>query len=257
MNAFFHALAFLTRIPAPVKQNQSDWEKSPMWYPLVGLVLGLLLFLFDFAIAQWFPALVRAVLDVAVWIYLTGGLHLDGWMDTADGLGSYRERERALQIMKDSRVGAMGAIAGVLAILFKVTALASFPMQDGLSLLGPLVAAAVLGRTAVVWVMFSFPYIQTNGLGTGMKNQLTRPRLGLSFLLALSPLSFFYRGWAVGLLGIVLLFTWLYGRKVTRRLGGCTGDIYGAVVIGAEIITLLGLLWLEVNGNTINLAPTW
>ncbi len=82
---------------------------------------------FDLAVASWFPAGVRGVLLLGLWVWLTGGLHLDGWMDVADGFGSYRSRERTLEIMKDSRVGAMGVIAAILLLLLKASVLASTP----------------------------------------------------------------------------------------------------------------------------------
>ncbi|SEM69197.1 adenosylcobinamide-GDP ribazoletransferase [Lihuaxuella thermophila] len=255
MNAFFHAVAFLTRIPVPLSTNREDWEKSPMWYPLAGLLLGIAIVLFDTLIARWFPLPVRAVLDAACWAYLTGGLHLDGWMDTADGLGSYRERERTLEIMKDSRVGAMGVLAGVFAVLLKVGSLISLPAVCPLFV--PVVTATVLGRTAVVWVMFVFPYIQANGTGKGMKEQLTLRRLLFAFICAIVPVMFL-SGWlGLVLFALALGVGWLAGWRVTRRLGGCTGDIYGAVIEGTEIVILLVMLIPGVNELAADLAPAW
>lgn len=255
MNAFFHAIAFLTRFRVPLTPNREDWEKSPMWYPLAGLLLGSVIALFDMLIARWFPLPVRAVLDAAGWVYLTGGLHLDGLMDTADGLGSYRERKRALEIMKDSRVGVMGVLAGIFAVLLKVGSLISIPALYPLFV--PVVTATVLGRTAVVWVMFVFPYIQANGTGSGMQEKLTLRRLLFAFACAGVPVTLL-NGWlGLVLFAVVLGAAWLTGWRVTKRLGGCTGDIYGAVVEGTEILTLLMMVLPGVSELATDLASTW
>ncbi|WP_141201683.1 adenosylcobinamide-GDP ribazoletransferase, partial [Paludifilum halophilum] len=180
MNALLNAIAFLTRIPVPVRPNERDWSRSPLFYPVVGLVIGLLLSLFDGLIAGHFPPLVRGVLILGLWVYLTGGLHLDGLMDTADGFGAYRDRERTLQIMKDSRVGAMGVLAAILLLLLKASALASLSEP----LFFPLVAATVAGRTALLLAICAFPYRSREGIGNGLKAGLTPFGLTVSFLTA-------------------------------------------------------------------------
>ncbi|MBA4492802.1 adenosylcobinamide-GDP ribazoletransferase [Paenactinomyces guangxiensis] len=255
MNSFFHAIGFLSRIPVPVRENRDDWEKSPMWYPLVGLILGALITLFDMLIAGWFPAFVRAVMDAAFWFFLTGGLHLDGLMDTADGLGAWRDRERTLQIMKDSRVGAMGVLAGVLSILFKVSLLASLPAANPLAV--SVIAATVLGRTAVLGMMYAFPYIQEHGTGTGMKEKLTVRRFLFALLCMVIIVIFLTRWWAGVLLGAAAFVVLCFGWQVTKRLGGCTGDVYGAVIEGIEILTLCILVVPGVSVHAIDLAPPW
>ena len=119
MKPLFYAVAFLTRIPVPFRFDARDRTKSTAYYPLVGLLIGGVIAAFDGLIAVHFPPLVRAVLVTACWVFITGGLHLDGLMDVFDGLGSHREPERILAIMKDSRVGAMGVLAAVLILLLK------------------------------------------------------------------------------------------------------------------------------------------
>lgn len=169
MNAFFTALSFLTRIPVPLRSQPGSWSRSVRYYPAVGLVIGGMLAGFDLVAAAWFPPWVRGVLLLGLWVWLTGGLHLDGWMDTADGFGSYRPRERTLEIMKDSRVGAMGVIAAILLLLLKASALASTPGPLWI----PLLAAPVIGRWALLPAIHFCPYLTQDGIGKGLREGLT------------------------------------------------------------------------------------
>ncbi|MFS8515088.1 MAG: adenosylcobinamide-GDP ribazoletransferase, partial [Planifilum fulgidum] len=154
MKPLFYAVAFLTRIPVPFRFDARDRTKSTAYYPLVGLLIGGVIAAFDGLIAVHFPPLVRAVLVTACWVFITGGLHLDGLMDVFDGLGSHREPERMLAIMKDSRVGAMGVLAAVLILLTKIAALASLTA----SMASSVAAASVSARTAVLLAIAGWPY---------------------------------------------------------------------------------------------------
>jgi adenosylcobinamide-GDP ribazoletransferase len=241
MKPLFHAIAFLTRIPVPVRPDPRDRARSTAYFPLVGFIVGLAVGGFDWAVAAHFPPPVRAVLVTACWVVITGGLHLDGLMDTADGLGSHREPERVLRIMKDSRVGAMGVLAAILILLLKVAALASLTSPLVLSV----IAAAVSGRSAVLIAIAGWPYRRAQGLGTGLKEGLTPLRLGWALVTG-TVLLFILRGWE----GVLILaaggaLAWLAGRFVTRRIGGLTGDVYGALIEGVETLTLLLILLLE------------
>ena len=119
------AFQFLTRLPIPVQIDYTDrvFRRSAIFYPLVGFVIGFFLLLAGEGLALCLPAMPAAVLLLGFWVVLTGGLHLDGLMDTADGILSHRPREQMLEIMKDSRVGAMGVIVGVLHLLLKFSLL--------------------------------------------------------------------------------------------------------------------------------------
>lgn len=230
MNAFFTALSFLTRIPVPRGSHPGGWSRSVRYYPVVGLVIGGVLAGFDLAVASWFPAGVRGVLLLGLWVWLTGGLHLDGWMDVADGFGSYRSRERTLEIMKDSRVGAMGVIAAILLLLLKASVLASTP--DPLWI--PLLMAPMFGRWALLLAIRFFPYLTQDGIGKGLREGLTLISLAGATLLTLLV--------AVGIAGfqglwffvIPLVWVLLWARLAWKRLGGWTGDLYGALVEATE-----------------------
>ena len=127
------ALQFLTRLPLPVQLPDSDavFRRSTVFYPAAGLLIGLLTAGSAWGFSYLFPFYINAALVLILWVFLSGGLHLDGLMDTADGLLSHRSRERMLEIMKDSRVGAMGVVAGVLSALLRVSLLAYLLGRDG------------------------------------------------------------------------------------------------------------------------------
>ncbi|MBH8602658.1 adenosylcobinamide-GDP ribazoletransferase [Thermoactinomyces sp. CICC 10522] len=239
MNAFWHAVAFLTRFPVPVRLKSEGWEKSAMWYPVVGVGLGAFLAVIDFLVARWFSPPLRALIDTAVWIFMTGGLHLDGLMDTADGFGSHRDRERMLAIMKDSRIGAMGMIAGVLLILFKAAAVWTLAQGPASLFRSVLVVACALGRMGAVWGIFFFPYIREDGIGVGMKEHLTWIRMLFAWICCLLP-AVILLGWPGVVLSVVaLLVSGGIGLVAKRRIGGCTGDLYGAMIELTEVCLLL------------------
>lgn len=175
--------------------------------------------------------LVASVLVVALWLGLTGGLHLDGAMDTADGL-AVRDQQRRLEVMADSRTGAFGVMAGLVILLLKVAALSSLERGQ------VLVWVLVIGRLAQVWAIARYPYLKPQGTGQIHKASCAFPRdfwpsgllvLLLSFLL---PLPFGQL--LFGLLLIPLIPAWFQW-----QLGGHTGDTYGAVVEWTEALMLV------------------
>ncbi len=239
MNALFHAIAFLTRLPVPRLSNSSrDWQNSVAFYPLVGGLLGMLLWLAALLAGKLLPPLLTAVLTLVFWVYLTGGLHLDGWMDVADGLGSNRSRERMLEIMKDSRVGAMGVIAAILLVMIKVAAIYELVATPLWLIVPPLVA-----RLLLPWVIWQFPYLSANGLGNGLRTGLNYAKLVSGLLLGLLVLFLLFH-----IAGIVAalaagVIAWLYARHLIKQLGGLNGDCYGAIVELTEAVALLLILF--------------
>ncbi|HEU4965689.1 MAG TPA: adenosylcobinamide-GDP ribazoletransferase [Bacilli bacterium] len=241
LDPFWYALSFLTRFPAPSRDLSDEaWKKSTSWYPFVGLLLGGALVGVAWTISLLAPPLLVAVLVVTAWVVLTGGLHLDGWMDTADGFGSHRPRERVLEIMKDSRVGAMGVLAALLLLGNKVAALAAV---DGERQLACLLLAPVLGRAAMLVALAYLPSARADGLGQSLRSAGKRVNVwawGVTVLVLLFA-GFWLSDSLIPALLLAALFAWLLLRTSLRKIGGCTGDVYGALCEGVEAAVLLGV----------------
>lgn len=239
MKTFSLAISFLTAIPMPGVGVASDQEmnQTVAFFPMVGLLVGFLnTTVLIIAANLWSPQ-VGAWLWLAANALLTGGLHLDGWMDTFDALGSRKGRSEMLAIMKDSRIGAMGAIAAVLLLGLKWTAL-SHPSMS----LAALAFAPVIGRMSLVLVTQGFPYGRDTGLGKALKSGSLSP---LGWILAAGTATagaalLGYRGVWASVVALALGYLWAYA--LSKKLGGLTGDTYGAVNELVEIAFLLGVL---------------
>ncbi|WP_068615497.1 adenosylcobinamide-GDP ribazoletransferase [Paenibacillus tuaregi] len=267
-HAFLAAFQFLSRFPVRTELDFTPelLKRSTRYYPMVGAAIGVVLSLISCLLAQVLPGLVSAVIVLIVWVYLTGGLHLDGWMDTADGLLSYRSRDKMLEIMKDSRVGAMGVIACVLLLLLKTALIASLLEQAALP--AALLTAPLWSRWFMVYAMAAWPQARgPEGLAGrfgGMRYKsallaglwalvLSAAGLGLCVFIGygagldldLGSGSSSGSGWIkLGILWIVLpLAAWSVGTyvssRISRKLGGLTGDVYGALNEGLEVLLLL------------------
>lgn len=236
---FLVALQFLTLTPPLLRRNFTAMEmgRAVGFFPLVGLTLGLLLAGSGILLGLVFPPGVQAALLLALWVWLTGALHLDGFLDTLDGLLGGFTPERRLEIMRDERVGAYGLAGGVLLLLTMFAALQA--LLDAGAAARALILAPVLGRWALGLGIVLFPYARAHGLGRDMKDQAGWRELLLGTLIALLA-SWLAAGWA-GLLaaGLTVLLVWVTGRFALRRIPGLTGDVYGALCILAELAVLL------------------
>lgn len=238
MGLFWSALRFLTIVPlGSEKENQTNLGQSLTFFPLVGALIGLVAAGLNQLLLLIFPASVTNLLIVVVLVILRGGLHLDGLMDTADGLFSQKERSKMLEVMRDSRVGAFGAIALVSSMLIK---------WSTLNQLGPtlkwraLTLVPALGEWAIVYAVWRFPYAR-EGEGTGriFANQASWLQLAAASITALLlALVLLIEKSVLVLLVFVPLLLILAG-YIARKLGGFTGDAYGAV---AELGEVLGFL---------------
>jgi adenosylcobinamide-GDP ribazoletransferase len=231
------AFAFLTRLPVwrgPLVDR--DLGRSVSFFPLVGLVIGLVLTGLCFAVEGWLPPLVVAVLVAAAAALLTGGLHLDGLADLFDALGGGRgDRARMLEIMRDSRVGSHGAAALVLVLLLKVAALAHLVARHDLL---AVLAFPTFARWAVTPLIVAFPYARPEGLGRSFNGEAGRGQvLGATAIAAVVMIALGGRFVlpALGALAAALVLAFW----VVRRLGGLTGDVYGAAVEVAEVTALV------------------
>ena len=236
------ALAFLTRLPLPAGDAQpAQLGAAVAWFPLVGALLGA---------AQWLAyALLSPRLDpmflglvlVTLGALLTGALHLDGLADVFDGLSGGRgDRSRMLEIMRDPRIGAHGACALVLLLIGKILASAEL---CGRGHWQPLMAAPVCARFAAVLLIRLFPYARAEGLGRAFHDHSHTRHVLLAALLT-APLLAWIGPSALGLLSVALISALLLASWVQRRIGGLTGDAYGAAIELAELSLLLGGRWL-------------
>jgi len=234
---FLLAWQLLTAAPLPFNRPDSNRPAgyAAPYYPLVGFILGGLLALAGVAFYFLLPANLAAALVLAAWVGLTGMLHLDGFMDACDGLLPPRDRERRLEIMKDSRVGAFGVVGGVLLLLLKFNGLATLPP----ALRGPaLLTIPMLARWAQTWAMWRYPLARPGGMGDFFRQGLTGPRV-----LVMSVGVLAVAGALLGWPGLVFAgVTWLLAALVARfaiaRIGGFTGDVYGALAEITETVLL-------------------
>jgi adenosylcobinamide-GDP ribazoletransferase len=244
---FVAAACFLSTLPIPgnVQTEVDNEEAEPKliigsaYFPLVGLVIALIAALIlVIGSAVHLPSLVIAALTVIALVWLTGGLHLDGLMDSCDGLFGGYTRERKLEIMHDSHAGAFGILGGICILLLKFAIFASLDFNH---LVLALFIVLPLSRWAMVLAMYMFPNAQRTGLGATARQTITSPRILIAAITSL--LLALIAGQLIGLVVWVVgsLVTLIIGAWVTYTLGGLTGDIYGAI---AEITEVVGLLVL-------------
>ncbi len=242
MRSLLAALRFLTRLPLPADRSTAvGYSTGAAWFWVAGALLGAISIGLNRALLVVFPVLPRLVLIIAVQFLLTGGLHWDGLSDSADGLLGGASAGRRLEIMRDSRIGAFGAMALLLVLLLQLTTLQSLPPLWLPIALG---LAPLWGRSGMVlsaWVArparregLGAAFIDSTGWGAVLFNVLTA--VGLTALLN-------WR-WALLLLALLFVVTLPFDLLCRRLLGGQTGDTLGAVNQLVESAVLLLLLYL-------------
>jgi adenosylcobinamide-GDP ribazoletransferase len=231
------ALAFLTILPVGEVESDEPGRAFAI-FPLVGLLIGLLLAAAAHSLAHFLPADLTALGVVVLWVIVTGGLHLDGFGDSCDGVLATVEPERRLEIMKDPQAGSWAVIGLILLLLGKWLAVREVSTAA-------LILPAVIGRWGMVLAAFGFPYARSSGLGAFFRQGLGRRQVILATLttvliVVVWSLLIDRRGIALLLVGWLLVMS--AGRWAARRLGGgLTGDVYGALCELTELACLLGL----------------
>lgn len=242
MTPLLIALQFLTRLPVrlPGMPEPQQIGRSLLFYPLVGLLLGLALLALEWVLGDT-STLLEAALLLAAWVALSGGLHLDGLADTADAwVGGYGDRERTLAIMKDPRSGPIAVVVLVLVLLLKFAALVALLEQGPIA---ALLLAPWLARALLPLLFMTTPYVRAGGLGQALAEHL--PRRELPWVLGAHALLGLVFGFValVALVAALALFAW-WRRGLLQRLGGTTGDTAGALVELAEVAVLVALALL-------------
>lgn len=237
------ALAFslLTKIPMPdvAASDAREYGRSAIFYPLVGVVIGLLLLLVAWSLAGLASGVLAALL-LLVWVWLTGGLHLDGLADVADAwIGGMGSRDKTLAILKDPRSGPFAIVAVFLLLLLKFTAIQALLLAD--TTMHWLWLAPLSGRLALLFLLLSTPYIRADGMGAAMAANIPKKMAwAILAVFTLAPL-FWFVGAVVPLLAVAL-FLLLFHYKIKRHPGGITGDFLGA---GCELTETIFLLVLN------------
>jgi adenosylcobinamide-GDP ribazoletransferase len=237
------ALTFLTKLPWPWKgrAEAQDLARSMFWFPWVGALLGWGYGGAWLGLRQVLPPAAAAALLLCFTVAITGGLHLDGLADTADGLGGGHTPEARLRIMKDSRVGAFGVISLILVLMLKFAFLLA--LAEKRAGVGPIFLFPVVSRWGMVLLAYLSPYARPEGgLGQAMTLGVTLRIVAGATVSALG-LAFI----AAGIMGLILLgaagfLVYLSSLYFRRRLGGVTGDVLGAANEVLEVLTLGGFL---------------
>jgi adenosylcobinamide-GDP ribazoletransferase len=239
IRAFLAALRFLTVLPSLMTRpvTTEDLGRAVGYFPCVGVIIGGILLGVDRLGMLLWPTGVTTALVLASWVLLTGALHLDGWLDSCDGILGGHTPEDRLRIMRDERVGAFAVIGGVLLLLLKFQALAAITDRRNALLLAP-----ALGRWAMVLGIVLFPYARPAGLGRAMKDSSGWRQAALASASA-AVIAWCSAGW-IGVLALALAGAGcvLIARFVLTRLPGLTGDTYGAVCELVEVEVLLIML---------------
>jgi adenosylcobinamide-GDP ribazoletransferase len=239
------ALTFLTKLPWPWRgaADETALARSMFWFPWVGAVLGLIFWAAWAGLMKILPAPAAAAVLLTLTVWVTGGLHLDGLADTADGLGGGRTPAEALSIMKDSRVGAFGVISLILGLVLKFSLFLALAPQTRMT--GVLLLFPIISRWSMVLLAYLSPYARAEGgLGQAMTLGVS-PRVLMGASLSAGGLALLILR-APGLVLFIAagVLVWLGSLYFQRRLGGITGDIMGATNEVVEILVLAGALIL-------------
>ena len=240
------ALTFLTKLPWPWRgpADETALARSRVWFPWVGAILGLGFWGAWAGLHTILPTPAASGLLLALTVWVTGGLHLDGLADTADGLGGGHTPADALRFMKDSRVGAFGVISLILGLVLKFSLFISLPTKAGGT--SVLLLYPVVSRWSMVLLAYLSPYARPEGgLGQAMTLGVS-PKVLAGASLSAGALSLLILG-APGLVlfGAAAALVWLGSLYFQRRLGGITGDVLGATNEVVEIMVLAGALMLR------------
>ncbi|MBN2241007.1 MAG: adenosylcobinamide-GDP ribazoletransferase [Dehalococcoidales bacterium] len=248
MKSFLSALRFLTVfiLPSPRDETAEMAGRSTVWFPVAGLVIGLILAGLHQVFSLFLPLAVANGLTIVSLVLITGAMHLDGLADTCDGLSGNKPAEERWKVMHDSRTGAFGVVGLILLLVMKFILLNSIPraMITPVIILFPLI-----GRWAMAYAISSFPYAHKEGLGKAFKDAASRPRLIIATVVTIvlttgltwwAGLDYYYIAGIV-LFAVVWLFVFAVAVYFRRKFAGLTGDTYGAINELAETFTLLAV----------------
>jgi adenosylcobinamide-GDP ribazoletransferase len=240
MNAFFAALQFLTFFSRPgwIQHSTDEAGRSAIFFPVIGLLLGLILVLVNFLLLPFASAGLLSVILVILLAFMTRGFHLDGVGDTFDGLGAGGDRDHILSIMDDSHTGVFGLVAIVSVLFLKIHSLESMDVDRWRALL----VSPILGRWAMVLLAYRSKAAKV-GLGSNLIDHLQTKQFLVATILALLLVASIFRWNGIVMMAWVAIFTTASKSYFHRRLGGVTGDTFGAVgeLSETSVMVLLAL----------------
>jgi len=246
LSGFVGAVQFLTRVPIRTKRAVPH-ERVVPWLAVVGCLIGAAVGGVAAGLWHVVPPLVAGACAVALGMIITGAFHEDGLADTADAFGGGWDRERRLEIMKDSRHGTYGVAALSASVVIRVAAAGAF--TSPWALFRAFVVAHALARAAAMGTMLAIPPASTSGLGYQHSHQLRRVSTIVGMFVALAVSGALLGRWALLVVGCVLLTSLIVGWLSMRKIGGIVGDVLGAVEQVGECVVLVVVSGLAVHGR--------
>lgn len=237
INVFLTALMFYTRIPVPGSVNPTDemLNRSSRYFPLIGILVGLVSAVTFYFCSLAFHPLLALVLSLCASVLLTGAFHEDGMADFCDGFGGGWTREKILEIMKDSRIGTYGFMGLLLVVLLKLTSLNEFALLD---IPFMLVCGHAISRFTAISFVHTHSYSQeaTPVKVKPMVTKLSKTDLGMAAFFGIAPLFFFLNPWIFLVIIPLALCRYMLGNTFVRGVGGYTGDCLGATQQISEVV---------------------
>ncbi len=253
MTSLRHAFAFLTILPVG-PHEKAPTAAASAWFPLVGLALGGLLAGLDVAAREGLPMLVVGAILLAASLIATRAIHVEGFLDSCDGLFGGRDKADRLKILRDSHVGAFAVVGGACLLFLKWTLLVSAPVDVRIELLA---LFPCISRLGMLTTMTAFKYVRERGLGASFTLGRSRWHWVIGFITTMAAAVLLMGNGGLIILVVSLTIALAFGWWISRLIGGMTGDTYGAVNEVTEVSALfLAVLLIPVMGNLFG-PPLW
>lgn len=242
LQILYSSFLYFTRLSLPIRveYRKENQHLALTWFPLVGVVVGLMGGVAYYPAGMVFPASVAVVLALGVMVLVTGAFHEDGFADVCDAFGGGYSAEQRLKIMKDSRVGTYAVLGLVLLLMMKIALLTE---MDSSVVPAVLVASHALSRWSVLIIAMRWPYARPSGASKSRdtSHPLSAGRFFIASVLGVAPLIYFCSWWILVSVPLVIMFALMAGRWFKARIGGYTGDCLGAVQQVNELLVMVVL----------------